>query len=421
MRKLLIILMLLSSGTLFGGVTLEQCYQLAEKNYPLTQNIKYYGKMAELQQSNHNTKYYPQLNLFGTAKYQSEATSLSLGMEIPGFTAPTVPLGQYSFGISIDQLVWDGGISSNREKFDKLSYLTEAQTAVTDIYSVRQRINDSFFNILLLTERKRILKLTITDLENNLQIIGSRVKNGVLLQSNADIIEAELLGLRQNLDELNAMIKTAKEILAGITGNDEILNDTLVDPALNFSETDNTSGRPEFGLFDLQKGMYELRKDLASSFFMPKVSIYGQLAAGRPGLNMFSDEIKPFYQVGINASWNLWNWGQASREKEIYSIRQMEIEQKAKTLDLNINNASYKNINNIKMLEKQIEKDAEIVRLRDRIVRQSLSQLTNGIITSTQYMHEFTMKVKAVFDMNIRKLQIEYEKASYMTLIGSRN
>src|SRR6267142_6141590 len=99
MKKGLLLLLLLAPGLWGLGqerLTLEECYQLGEANYPLTRQRALIQKTREYTLANIAKGIYPQVVVSGTATYQSDVTKISIppiaGMNI---NIPTVSKDQY--------------------------------------------------------------------------------------------------------------------------------------------------------------------------------------------------------------------------------------------------------------------------------------------------------------------------------------
>src|SRR5580704_435005 len=85
-------------------LTLEQCYRLAESNYPLTRQRALITGTRDYNISNIAKSIYPQLNVNGTATYQSAVTDITIP-PINGYkiNIPTVPKDQYKLYGEISQ------------------------------------------------------------------------------------------------------------------------------------------------------------------------------------------------------------------------------------------------------------------------------------------------------------------------------
>ncbi len=60
------------------SLSIEQCYALAEENYPLTKQYEVIEKTAQLSLESLSTWNYPFISIFGQASYQSDVTSIPI-------------------------------------------------------------------------------------------------------------------------------------------------------------------------------------------------------------------------------------------------------------------------------------------------------------------------------------------------------
>ncbi len=422
MKKFITIFLFTVTSVLFAeNLTLETCYKLSKENYPTIKQLKNYQIIAQLRVSNLNTAYYPEIQLVGQAQYQSDVTKVELNFPtiIPGFKMPTLPeqkKDQYKIGFNINQLIWDGGIVSNQKDLELAQAELNKQNVETDLFSLKQRVNDAFFTTLLLQKKIKILEESKNDLTERLKTIKVKVDAGAILSTNASIISAEILKLEQNISELSASSQTMLQVLGELINknlNDEI---TLEMPAISIEN--GKSKRPEFETFRLSKENLERTKSLVDSKNNPKFSAFVQAMYGRPGLNMFDNTFQPFYVAGLKASWNVWNWNTANRETQILDQQKEILTSQEEAFSKNLNIAGHKYLNDIERLMSAIDKDKQIIELRESIVSQVSNQLDNGAITSTEYISEFTQKSIAKLNLETHKIEMEQAKAAYYTLLG---
>ena len=113
MKYLGVLIALAFVPTLAGAQSLDECQQLARKNYPL---IKRYGLIRQTTDftiGNISKGWLPQVSASAQATVQSDVTAWpgemktmlqQFGVDIPGMKKE-----QYRIGIDVDQTVWDGG------------------------------------------------------------------------------------------------------------------------------------------------------------------------------------------------------------------------------------------------------------------------------------------------------------------------
>jgi outer membrane protein TolC len=139
---------------------------------------------------------------------------------------------------------------------------------------------------------------------------------------------------------------------------------------------------------ELQSEKLEKVNYLNEAKRFPYIGLFGQFGYGYPGMNMLDDKADIIYSFGVTLSWNIWDWGKIKREKQINLVMKEKITTQRDVFDKNLRIATAQVSNNIKKLEATIEKDKEIIELRERITRTKESQLKNGVITSSAYIVE---------------------------------
>ncbi|TAL68571.1 MAG: hypothetical protein EPN82_09840 [Bacteroidetes bacterium] len=398
-------------------VTLKDCYESAIKNYPAMKQLEYQRTISGLKIENLNTKYYPDLNLIGQATYQSDVTKIDI--PFPGIVIPRQEKDQYKIGVNLEQLIWDGGIISNAKDVEKAQSAATIKNIEVDIYNLKQKINDIYFNILILKAKISQLEITKSDLFEKLNTIKVKINSGVLLQNNGDILEAEILKLQQTQDDLMTNNASLVKSLNILTKNNYDPTDVFEYPdAVYFTFPDTSKFRLEYELFNLNKVSLDAVQGLNDTKYYPRISLFGQGMYGRPGFNLFEPDFQTYYIVGVKASWNIWNWNTTSRDNEIVKIQKEIVNSQEELFSMNLSIALHSQENEIDKLERTIEKDKQIIELRKKIVAQTSSQLDNGIITATEYVAEVNAKTLAEQSMEIHIIELVKAKINYLTLIG---
>ena len=73
---------LTTSGVIGQSLTIDECYELARKNYPLIKQKELLVKSMEFTIANAQSGYLPQVAIYAQATYQSDVTRLPGG--VPG-------------------------------------------------------------------------------------------------------------------------------------------------------------------------------------------------------------------------------------------------------------------------------------------------------------------------------------------------
>ena len=398
-------------------VTLKECYKIAYENHPNSKQKDYYKSISSLKLENIGVNFLPQISLRGQATYQSDVTELVVNN--PLFQPPVINKDQYRITMDVRQLIYDGSNTSSLKNTETKQVLVDEQKVEVDLFSLKQRINDLYFSVLLYQQRMRINQLLINDLKSRIAETESRVKNELNLPANLYILQAQLIQTEQEMENLNTDREASLKMLSELIGYTIPEKTELEYPqhqAVVFD--DNLSERPEYKLFDCQKEQLNSYSDVISSRILPKLSAFGQAGLGRPGLNMLDNDFKPFYMVGLSVSWNPINWGADNNEKQIYQINQKIVDSQKETFEKNVKVSLEKYKSDMDKYENLIQKDEELITLREKIVESTYSQLQNGTITSTVYLTELNNKTQSQLMIETHKLQLLQAKINYLTTKG---
>jgi len=97
-----------------SALTIQECYQLARKNYPLIKQRDLITKTKDYTVSNASKGYLPAFSVNGQATYQSAVTTFPFTIPIKGFTLPQYSKDQYKIDGEVDQVIYDGGVIKNK-------------------------------------------------------------------------------------------------------------------------------------------------------------------------------------------------------------------------------------------------------------------------------------------------------------------
>ncbi|MGD9556915.1 MAG: TolC family protein [Mangrovibacterium sp.] len=199
MKNLLVLLwmLLMLPATLDAQhpVSLDDCQAWARETHPLLEQKDLYEKMSSLKQENHQTANLPQVLLNAQATYQSDVTKI--GVEIPGADIPEQEKDQYKAYLDVRQNIWDGGLVKAKKVLEDIQNQTTQQGVEVELYKVREQVNELFFSSFILQENLNILKRKEETLAARKVRTESGVRHGAFLQSDLDLILAELLKIKQ--------------------------------------------------------------------------------------------------------------------------------------------------------------------------------------------------------------------------------
>ena len=407
------------SSSLFAQspITLKECYRIAYENHPNSKQKEYYKSISSLKLENIGVNFLPQIWVKGQATYQSDVTELVVSN--PMFQPPQISKDQYRFTMDMRQLIYDGSNTSSLKNTESKQVLVDEQKVEVELFTLKQKINDLYFSVLLYQQKLKVNDLLINDLKSRIAETESRVKNETAMPSNLYILQAQLLQTEQEMENMNTDREASLNMLSELIGY-KIPEKSELEYPLHQAVVldDNLSERPEYKLFDFQKDQLNSYTDVISSRILPKLSAFGQAGYGRPGLNMLDNDFKPFYMVGLNITWNPINWGADNNEKQIYQINQKIVDSQKETFEKNVRVSLEKYKSDMEKYENLIVKDEELISLREKIVATAYSQMLNGTITSTVYLTELNNKTSSQLMLETHKLQLLQAKINYLTTKG---
>jgi len=398
-------------------ISLDYCYSRLESHYPISDKIELQRSITDLNRKIARTGHLPDLTLNGSASYQSDVTEVTFAP--PGAEIPTFSKDHYKVGLDIAQPIYDGGMTNARKALEESMGEQGIQSVEVQLHQLREQVNRVYFSVLLLQRRVESIRILIDNLSEQLKSVRARVRNGVLLSSQASILEAELIRAEQDLISVDAERAGALEML-GILIDDKLDDETGLEVPLTDVSVDSQlqPHRPEYRLFDSSRELLENRISLAGARKAPKISAFATTAYGRPGLDAFNDDLQAYYIVGVRLRWNFWEFLNAGRDRQIYRLEQSKIDADEEAFTRQLQSSLAQLRNGISALREVIGKDEEIIRLSKKIVDESSSQLNEGVITATEYVAELNRLNQAQLGKQIHEVQLQQMIIEYQTKQG---
>jgi outer membrane protein TolC len=393
-------------------MTLENCYSLVRQNYPTAKQIPLLQQKSDYEVNALQTGKLPKIDLNAQGTYQNQVT------EIPNPFIPPLNKDQYKASLDVNQLLYNGGLIDANTKLKEAQTKTQQQQIEVNLYQLKSKINQLFFSILLLQERKNLLLAKQKQLESKIKEVKTGIQFGAILPASEKVLEAENLKIKQQLSEIQYDRKKLFENLSSITYT-SILETTELDKPIITTPTNTAINRPEIQYFELQEQQIDASKKILTKNNLPKINAFGIAGYGNPGLNMIENSFEPIFMVGLKANWNVFDWNKSKSEKEALTVSAEIIATEKETFLLN-NNIQLQEINaEIQKSEANIATDTDIITLREYVEKSASSQLKNGVITASEYLTEFTNLYEAKNSQKIHEIQLELAKANYQVAIGT--
>lgn len=385
MKTVLLILLSLSAlSPAQDTLTLEQAYTLAKQNHPLIKRNGLIEKTRQFSVENASKAGLPQLQVVGQATYQNEVTQLPFSL--PNMSIEPLSKDQYKVYADVQQTIYDGGMMSNQKKIANVTAGIEQQKTEVQLDRLEERINQLFFGLLQTEEQIKQAKLTESDIQNGLRKAEAQLRNGVILRSQVDVLKAQLIMLEQKQVELGAVRKNFMDMLSVFIHKNMDAETVIQRPEK--IEISHRNNRTELQLFKLQQEALEVQKSLLHSKNSPKLGAFVQGGYGKPGFNMLKNEFDLFYIAGIRLNIPISGYYTQKNDLELLTIQQEEIEVQKENFLFGQELQTLQSDNELSKIQNLIDKDEQLIKLRESILRASLAQLENGVINTNDYLRE---------------------------------
>lgn len=388
-------------------ITLNEIQKKAETNYPAIARYDIIEKTKEFSITNANRAYLPQGTLSAQATWQSDVThfDVTLPEGMPPLTIPVPDQDQYRLVAELNQLIWDGGNISAQKKSLKANVELEKKHLDTEVYALRERVNNLYFGILLM--KSNLMQQTIleNELQRNYDNVATYVKNGVANEADLSAVKVEQLKAGQQRIQLEATLDAYIQMLSVLTG--ESLNEgmTFVRPNPDDELISPIINRPELKMFNAQVEAIETQKSLLKAKNMPKLGAFVQGGYGKPGLNMFDTEFSPYFLGGVRLSWNFSNLYTLNNDKKKIDLQQQTVNAQRDTFLHNLYIQIPQQQTEIEKYKKTMLDDDEIIRHQTLIRKAAEVKVENGTMTVSDLMKEINAEEAAKQAKTLHEIQ----------------
>jgi outer membrane protein TolC len=404
-----------AASTPADSISLQYCQKMAKKNYPTAKNIELQQKITDLNVSIANSGYFPQISANGKATYQSEVTHFS----VPGGNGPTpVSKDQYNASLHAVEMIFNDGKVGIQKALKQAQGAKEKSSTKVKMHQIREQVNQVYYGILLSGQQKKTINLKIENLQSQLSMVQSKVKNGVLLPSQQYILEAELAKSRKDSAATSSNIEAGYEVLSELIGKKLDAAIKLKLPTIAVDYRSLQPQRPEYTEFENTQKVLKQQQKLSTTSKWPKLSAFGTGSYGRPGLNFLNNDFHYYYIVGLQLNWSLFEAVNGGRQAQALQIQQQKIAQNRKAFTRQLHAQLDQISQHISALQDNLKRDRKIVTVRKKIVQQSASQLKNGVVTATDYVTQLRRANQAKLSLFISRVKLSQAKTNYVTALG---
>ncbi len=367
------------------ALSLNEARSMARDNYPAIRQYRMIEQSRDFTLDNVMKVWLPQVSISAGAYgftdiLKSDKKMEQAGMDMNNFMA--------NASVLIKQSVYDGGQIAARKKVVWAESQVQKQQLDVSMYAINEQVDQLFFGILLLDEQLKQNALLKKDLATSEQTIRSMMIGGIANQTDLDAILVERLKAEQQNESLLASRQSYLRMLGVFVGKDlAAAAETLEKPAQGYVRAN--VNRPELKYYASQNLLLDAQRKQLNTQLRPTVGIFGMGMVHSKMSDMLNNGMM---MAGVSVSWNI--GALYTRKNDIRKIEvQRQINDSQREVFLFNNRLQNEEADGaIASLKRQIEKDEEIVRLRENIRGKSDRKVELG----TKSVNELVSDINAV-------------------------
>lgn len=367
------------------ALSLNEARSMARDNYPAIRQYRMIEQSRDFTLDNVMKVWLPQVSISAGAYgftdiLKSDKKMEQAGMDMNNFMA--------NASVMIKQSVYDGGQIAARKKVVWAESQVQKQQLDVSMYAINEQVDQLFFGILLLDEQLKQNALLKKDLATSEQTIRSMMIGGIANQTDLDAILVERLKAEQQNESLLASRQSYLRMLGVFVGKDlAAAAETLEKPAQRYVRAN--VNRPELKYYASQNLLLDAQRKQLNTQLRPTVGIFGMGMVHSKMSDMLNNGMM---MAGVSVSWNI--GALYTRKNDIRKIEvQRQINDSQREVFLFNNRLQNEEADGaIASLKRQIEKDEEIVRLRENIRGKSDRKVELG----TKSVNELVSDINAV-------------------------
>lgn len=383
-RKFFLLAMILLPVAVHA-LSLNEARSMARNNYPAIRQYRMIEQSRDFTLDNVAKGWLPQVSISAGAYgftdiLKSDKKMEQAGMDMNNFMA--------NASVMIKQSLYDGGQIAARKKVVWAESQVQKQQLDVSMYAINEQVDQLFFSILLLNEQLEQNALLQKDLATSEQTIRSMMTGGIANQTDLDAILVERLKAEQQNESLLASRQSYLRMLGVFVGKDlAAAAETLEKPAQGYVRAN--VNRPELKYYASQNLLLDAQRKQLNTQLRPTVGIFGMGMVHSKMSDMLNNGMMV---AGVSVSWNI--GALYTRKNDIRKIEvQRQINDSQREVFLFNNRLQNEEANGaIASLKRQIEKDEEIIRLRENIRGKSDRKVELG----TKSVNELVSDINAV-------------------------
>lgn len=400
-RKTILTALLAIPMQIFGqSLTLDRCLQMAHDNYPAIKQYRMVEQSRDFTLANAAKEWLPKVSVSAGAAAFTDL--LADDMAKMGISTRN---HAFSGAISVKQTLYDGGaISAGRHVAAAEATVQSRQLDVT-LYDINSRVEQIYFGLILIDEQIKQSRLLQSDLATSRATVASLITGGLANETDKDAVSVEIVKAQQQEEQLAASRMAYLRMLGVFIGRNLGGETQLQKPSLPTADASLASGRnrPEMAYYDARNALVDTQRRQLNARLMPALGLFG-LGAAHSRLSAMVNNT--MLAAGLSLTWNI--GALYTRKNDIRKLglqrERNENLRESFLFNLRLQNAEANGA--VSALRSQIEKDKDIVHLRESIRSKSEKKVSLGTETVNEMVRDINAVAMARQQQSIHEIQL---------------
>lgn len=418
-------------------LTVDECLEIAfTNNLDISQAQKARDEARFKLDQAHGRKY-PAVDINATSGYVNEVNQMGLGdttveappplgtLTIPG---KNIAIGEHEradLAVILMQPLYtggriEGGIRAATAGFQGSEY----QIALAKS-QVRNQVIAAFYQVSKAQEFKSIATASRELIASHLKDATNLMDQGMLLKSDLLPIDIRRLDMELKIVEAENAIARAKAALSERMGLPpdkpiEIATELHHQPPWPIPDELLSSAieRPEQKIAAQQIEAAAAETDIAAGGLRPQVGLTASGHYGWPGFVATQPEWEPWWQAGMNVSWNIFDMNQQKNEVNAAAARKSRLEQAKTALDRRIELDRI----NTRLAYEEAHRKMMIAKEKVASARENFNTKGDnfkvGMATNTDFLDAHTELINAESELAVISAEVQTAWADYLRAKG---